>query len=249
MHLLSSIDFMRAAGGGMGELVVVMPVYNEEGSIGAVIRKWDHALAELGIDFTICVYNDGSRDGTQKILAELSATLANVVIRNKTNSGHGPTILGGYRENVAASWIFQIDSDDEMGPESFELLWSKRADYDLLIGRRFGRTGSFARKVISFISRLTVATLYGHGVWDVNSPYRLLRSRAFQDLFPVIPPDTFAPNVIVSGWACQRGLRIFETNVPNTERKTGTVSIKKWKLMKAAARSFRQTIAFATQKS
>ena len=35
----------------------------------------------------------------------------------KTNSGHGPTILLGYRENSDCAWVFQMDSDDEMGPE------------------------------------------------------------------------------------------------------------------------------------
>ena len=43
----------------------------------------------------------------------------------------------------------------------------------------------------------------------------------------------FAPNVILSGLAARHGLRMFETPVPQHDRTTGEVSIKKWKLLKS----------------
>ena len=57
--------------------------------------------------------------------------------------------------------------------------------------------------------------------------------------------ETFAPNVIISGMAAKKHLRCYEIRVPQHERITGEVSIKKWKLFKAAVRSFVQTIVFA----
>lgn len=229
----------------MPDLAVVMPVYNEEGSIANVVKKWTDSLEKLRIDYRLSVYNDGSRDSTEQILAGLSARNPRLIVHNKKNSGHGPTILQGYRENSDCPWIFQIDSDDEMGPESFNLLWTCHNQYDFLIGQRSDRTNPLSRKVISFVSRLVVRVWYGNGVWDVNSPYRLMRSEVFKDLFLKIPDDTFAPNVIISGSACKRRVRIFETGIPCVERQTGIVSVRKLKLLKAAARSFRQTIAFS----
>lgn len=229
------------------DLSVVMPVYNEAEAIGPVLKKWMAMLDTLGIRYRIRAYNDGSKDATGKILAEVAdASDGRVLAVDKANSGHGPTILRGYREAAEdADWVFQIDSDDEMGPESFPELWSKRNDYDFLVGRRDGRRQPLARKVVSFVSRLSVRLFYGKGIWDVNTPYRLMRAEVFAPFYAQIPDDTFAPNVILSGLAARHRLRLLEIPVPQHDRTTGEVSIKKWKLLKAAARSFAQTINFS----
>ena len=228
-------------------LCVVMPVYNEEAAIGGVLEKWVAELDRLGIDYTIRPYNDGSRDGSLAVMREIAAKHSRVDVRDKPNGGHGNTILTGYREAAAEGfdWVFQVDSDDEMGPEKFGELWAERRDKDFLVGIREGRRQPLARKVISFVSRLCVRLFYGKGVWDVNTPYRLMRVSAFRDFYNAIPLTTFAPNVILSGLAARHNLRSHEIRVPQHDRMTGEVSIKKWKLLKAAACSFGQTVFFA----
>lgn len=228
-------------------LCVVMPVYNEQEAIGPVLEKWAKDLDALGIDYVIRPYNDGSKDNSLSVMKSAAAHLPHVDVRDKKNGGHGNTILTGYREAAADGfdWVFQIDSDDEMGPEKFGELWSRRNDYDFLIGIRDGRVQQLPRKVISFISRLCVRIFYGKSVWDVNTPYRLMRVSAFKDFYQVIPLTTFAPNVILSGLAARQHLRCFDIRVPQHDRTTGEVSIKKWKLLKAAVRSFWQTIIFS----
>lgn len=226
------------------ELAVVMPVFNEEDIIEKVLEKWVNALNYLSIDFQIHVYNDGSKDNTLEIIEQLASKYSPIIVHNKKNSGHGPTILIGYRENCDAKWIFQVDSDDEMGSESFEILWNEKEKYDFLIGRRNGRNSPLARRIVSYISRIVVNIFYGCGVSDVNSPYRLMRNETFRDIFNKIPPDTFAPNVIISGIACFKKCRILEIPVAYRSRTTGEVSIKKMKLLKASIKSFIQTIKF-----
>ena len=56
----------------MPELAVVVPVYNEEGSISDVVKKWTNTLDRMKIDYRMSVYDDGSRDATGKILERLS---------------------------------------------------------------------------------------------------------------------------------------------------------------------------------
>lgn len=228
-------------------LCVVMPVYNEQEAIGDVLEKWAMAFDALGLDYIIRPYNDGSKDSSLSVMKEKATELKRVEVNDKPNGGHGNTILTGYREAAADGfdWVFQIDSDDEMGPEKFNELWSRRTDYDFLVGIRDGRIQALPRKVISFVSRLCVRIFYGKSVWDVNTPYRLMRVSAFKDFYARIPLATFAPNVILSGLAARYKLRCFETRVPQHERTTGEVSIKKWKLLKAAAKSFWQTIFFS----
>ena len=230
-------------------LCVVMPVYNEQDAIGGVLRKWHEALSCLNINFEIRPYNDGSRDNTLAVMRKIAETGGGrIKIKDKPNGGHGNTILTGYREATVDGfdWIFQIDSDDEMGPEKFGELWERRNDYDFLVGIRGGRVQALPRKVISFVSRCCVRVFYGRKtIWDVNTPYRLMRTSAFKDIFKQIPLTTFAPNVIISGMVARKRLRFFEIRVPQHDRTTGEVSIKKWKLLKAAVKSFGQTISFA----
>ena len=231
----------------MLDLAVVIPVYNEEECIAAVLEKWAAALDRLGIDYRIDAYHDGSRDSSLAVMRAAEPNFGGrVAVHDKPNGGHGNTVLTGYLADCGeAEWIFQIDSDDEMGPESFPALWEKRAGYDFLVGRRDGRKQPLPRRVMSAVSRLTVRLFYGRGVWDVNAPYRLMRAAAFAPIFQSIPLDTFAPNVIITGMAARRRLRSFEMPVPQRDRQTGEVSIKKWKLIKVALKSFRQTVCFA----
>ena len=244
-------------------LCVVMPVYNECEAIGPVLEKWAAALDGLGMDYVIRPYNDGSKDNSLAVMREVAARInaaasaagrsGRIEVRDKPNGGHGHTILTGYRDAVADGfdWVFQIDSDDEMGPEKFGELWAARSGYDFLVGIRDGRVQALPRKIISFVSRLCVRLFYGKSVWDVNTPYRLMRVKGtdgrvgFGELFAMIPPRTFAPNVILSGLAAWHSLRCMEIRVPQHDRTTGEVSIKKWKLLKAAAKSFMQTISFS----
>jgi glycosyltransferase involved in cell wall biosynthesis len=224
------------------ELAVVLPVYNEEGAIEKVVRDWIHALDGLAIGFEIHAYNDGSKDGTAKILGELARADSRVCVHNKENSGHGPTILRGYLDNCDRQWIFQVDSDDEMKPDRFAELWSQRASYDILVGERDRQDQPWPRRVISVVSRATVRLVFGSAIFDVNAPYRLMRSATFEPVFRAIPADTFAPNVIVSGAVSILGARAYRMLVLQRPRQTGEVSIQKGKLLKAAARAFVQTI-------
>ena len=228
-------------------LCVIMPVYNEQDAIGSVLRKWESTLKDIGADYEIRPYNDGSRDDSLAVMRKVGNSLEKVCVMDKPNGGHGNTILTGYRDATSDGfdWIFQVDSDDEMGPEKFGELWAKRGEYDFLVGKRDGRRQSWSRKIISLVSRICVRIFYGKSIWDVNTPYRLMRVSAFRDFYRQIPLTTFAPNVILSGLAARHHLRSLEIPVPQRDRMTGEVSIKKWKLLKAAAKSFWQTIFFA----
>lgn len=228
----------------MTELKVIIPVYNEEGAIANVINDWTQTLEALKINFSIHAFNDGSKDNTLGILQDLATTNKKLIVVDKPNSGHGPTILKGYKENLDAEWLFQIDSDNELKANEFEKFWKARLDYDFLIGKRIHRDSPLPRVITTLISRLVVVFFYGNRVKDVNAPFRLMRTSKFHDDVLRIPEDTFAPNLIISGIANIRKLRIQQFDVTHHNRETGEVSIKKWKLFKAAFKSFLQTIKF-----
>src|SRR5687768_12844291 len=94
-------------------LYLVMPIYNEQASIGAVVREWKDMLARVAPEHRILILNDGSKDNTAQVLAEIAAATPGVEVINKPNSGHGRTCIQGYGEALqrGARWVFQIDSD------------------------------------------------------------------------------------------------------------------------------------------
>jgi glycosyltransferase involved in cell wall biosynthesis len=229
-------------------LTVVMPVYNEEKAVAGVVRSWASELDRLGIDYELRAYDDGSRDSSGEVLIALSEELPRLLVTRHSNRGHGPTILRGYRE-ARGDWVFQTDSDGEMEPDSFGKLWERRQDYDFLFGTRAGRVWTAPRWVMTRVSRLAVRALFGGGVDDVNTPYRLMRRERLAELVAGLPDDLFAPNVILSGLAVRERLRIWQTPVPHQGRRHGggsLVSVRK--LVKPASRSLRQTIAIARRR-
>lgn len=224
------------------ELIVVMPVYNEQDCIEAVIRSWSEALSRETESFEIVALNDGSTDDTLARLNAVAATDARLTVIDKTNEGHGPTLLRGYANAVQRSaWTFQVDSDDELPASSFASFWERRSEHDFMVGVRSGREQGLGRRIISMCSRGVVRCFAGTGVEDVNAPYRLMRSEILADLLAGVPPDTFAPNVALSGLAIKAGCRILNIPVPHRNRQTGVQSLIKFKLVKAALKSFAQT--------
>jgi glycosyltransferase involved in cell wall biosynthesis len=226
----------------MQDLFIVMPVYNEQSCIQAVVDSWLAQLSHLGLRHTLCVLNDGSTDGTARILKDYGTSIELV---EKPNSGHGPTLLAGYSRGVRrAEWVFQTDSDGEIGPESFSDLWERRGQRDAVIGTRTGRPGPPARQMLSLASRLLVHALFGAAVTDVNCPFRLMRSEVLASLLDSIPPDTFAPNVLLSAALCSRHYRVENVPVASHPRLAGQSSLGSRRLVASALLALSQTLRY-----
>jgi glycosyltransferase involved in cell wall biosynthesis len=185
----------------VGELLyVVMPIYNEQTSIGGVVREWKEALAKAAPDHRILILNDGSKDNTAQVLADLAAATPGVEIINKPNSGHGQTCIMGYGEAIqrGARWIFQIDSDGQCDPQYFAAAWAKRGECAAVYGKRMDRDDGTARKVISFFCRLATHIATGVNVRDPNVPYRLMRADILAPAIVDFPKDFGLANILIS---------------------------------------------------
>jgi glycosyltransferase involved in cell wall biosynthesis len=221
-----------------------MPVHNEESAIRSVVTEWTTELDRLGLDYELSVYDDGSTDTTAAILDALRVSTPRLAVYRHANRGHGATVLRGYR-HARAEWVFQTDSDGEMAPTAFRLLWERRAEADLVMGCRADRLALPARRFVTRVTRLVVGTLFGKWFQDVNTPFRLMRRSSFARLFTAVPNDCFAPNVALAGLAARASLRVCEVRVPYLGRTAGRTSLRGVKLWRACVRSFWQTLALA----
>src|SRR6218665_1259369 len=108
------------------ELLVVLPVFNEQACVRKVISEWFLEIEGWTEDFVFLVINDGSTDGTSRILESLRPKFGpRLEIVERSNHGHGQSCLFGYR--VAAErqipFVFQIDSDGQCDPQYFFRFW------------------------------------------------------------------------------------------------------------------------------
>lgn len=205
------------------ELIMVVPVYNEEGILKVFVEDWVGILKELNIDFVIRFYNDGSKDQSGLLLDDLAGSCPAIEVIHKPNSGHGSTLIQAYNESDVAEWVFQIDSDHELDHHVFRSFWQERHTYDVLLGERINekQTGVF-RKVLSGLSSFSIRIFFGKGIKDSNCPYRLIRSEVLQASLKKVPSNCFAPNVLLSALFVNEKRRIKVFPVKQNFRKPRT---------------------------
>lgn len=225
------------------ELALVLPAFDEASRVGDVLAEWDGVLGGLGLDYSIHVYDDGSRDATPEVLAGCAARLPRLAVTRQENRGHGPTILRAYRE-ADAEWIAQADADGEIPAAAFAALWERRAGADLVLGRRTGRPQRAARRAVSAVARAAVRVLGGGaGAADVNVPFRLLRRARWERTLAALPGDLFAPNVALTALALARGWRVVEAPVPHVTRRSDAGTLVSGRLARGAARALFETLS------
>jgi dolichol-phosphate mannosyltransferase len=233
---------MDEAGPALLELQVVMPVYNEESSVEKVIREWCAGLDACAISYQLVAIDDGSTDGTAKVLGTLERSLGSrLKVVRQENAGHGAAILRGYQSAVQSgvAWIFQIDSDGQCDPVYFPQLWKERRDYDIIAGYRTRREDGYSRTLVSLVLRLFLLVLFRTYCRDANVPYRLMRAAAIAPLLEKIRPNCFFTNVALSVLA--RRFRLKQKFIPITfrDRHAGSSTISYAQLVGHAAELYR----------
>lgn len=161
------------------ELVVVMPVFNEEGAVRDVIEEWMACIPLLVSNFVLLIIDDGSTDGTLLQLEQARAVHGHgIEILSRANRGHGRSCVEGYRiaAEKGAAWVLQIDSDGQCDPRFFSALWEKRKNADAIYGVRAKRDDGLIRMAISWVLKLFLLMMGGAYCKDPNTPYRLMRT-------------------------------------------------------------------------
>ncbi len=174
----------------MSDLWIVAPVYNEEKNLHAFVLEWlDVFRKVVGNDFTFCLLNDGSTDGSLALLNRLAQSHSEIRVVDKVNSGHGATCLTGYEQalEAGAKWIFQIDSDGQCDSAYFETFWQSRNNGPVHYGRRRAREDGWSRRLISFVFSLLIFFLSTKWIKDSNVPYRLMRQDALAKSLGRVP--------------------------------------------------------------
>lgn len=210
-------------------LLVVIPAYNEENTLPAVLDELHATLP--GID--IVVVDDGSLDRTAEVARRGGAT----ALRLPYNLGIGGALRTGFRYAVDHGYrrAVQFDADGQHDPGEVPALVRHLDDgADLVIGSRFadGETDYEVGRVRRGAMRLlgtTVRVLSGQVFTDTSSGFRAFGPDALE-LFARNYPAEYMESVEALVMACASGLRVVEAPVQMRTRAGGQPSTRSLRL-------------------
>lgn len=175
-------------------IIVVLPAYNEEANIGSLLRNIFESLTEDNQGFSIIVVDDGSSDGTGRILEECSHEFPILVERHEHNQGLGAALRDGLRRAADMAGerdiIITMDADESHTPGlMIRMIRMIREGYDVVIASRYQRGSriyglSLRRKIVSWLaSKLMRAVFPTPGVSDYTCSYRAYRAVALKQAY------------------------------------------------------------------
>jgi glycosyltransferase involved in cell wall biosynthesis len=193
-------------------LSVIVPVFNERATVAEVIRRI--RAVELPVGIEVIVVDDGSSDGTEKVLMALGDSTVRV-INHTVNRGKGAAIRTGM-EAAKGDLVLVQDADLEYDPND----WSKllepilRGKAQVVYGSRF--TGErknmmplhwMGNRFLSLVTNV----LYSSTLSDMETCYKMFDRRVLEGI--TIESDRFEFEPEITAKVLRRGYRIYEVPI------------------------------------
>jgi len=211
--------------GNKQKILIVVPAFNEEGSVGKVVEEVHTHLPQAGM----LVVNDGSTDRTSEKARASGAT----VLELPFNLGIGGAMQAGYQYAYEKGYdiAIQVDADGQHDPREIpKLLHALEVKkVDVAIGSRFigdlGYRSSVMRRVGISIFSQVISMIVRQKITDPTSGFRAANRKAIQLFASDYPQDYPEPEVVILLHQCR--LKMGEVPVGMSERYSGESSITK----------------------
>lgn len=199
-------------------IAVLLPCYNEEVTIGKVVRDFKNSLP----DATIYVYDNNSTDRTAEI-----AEAEGAIVRREPRQGKGNVIRAMF-EDIDADVYVMADGDDTYPADAAPAMVAKVLEgYDMVIGDRLSSTyfQENKRPFHNFGNRLvrgSINGLFGTHVTDIMTGYRAFNF-TFVKTYPVLSRG-FEVETEMTIHSLNNNLRLYEMPIQYRDRPEGSVS-------------------------
>lgn len=200
------------------ELSVVIPLYNEEDSLGPLVEQVLASLRPLGRRFELVLVDDGSSDGTAARLEALAAATPELVaVLLRRNYGQTAAMAAGFDASHGAV-IVTLDGDLQNDPADIPLLLERLEEgYDLVSGWRHQRQDAAIQRLLpSKIANRLIARVTGVRLHDYGCSLKAYRREVVADMNLYGELHRFLPAL-----AFIEGARITEVKVNHHARRFG----------------------------
>jgi glycosyltransferase involved in cell wall biosynthesis len=217
-------------------LSVIVPVYNERNTVGEIIRRMRRV--ELPIDREIIVVDDGSSDGTDKILAALEDSTIRVA-SHEINRGKGAAVRTGI--SLARGDVVLIqDADLEYDPQQWSILLAPllQGRAKVVYGSRYlgeRETTTLLRWAGDRSLSVLTALLFNATISDIETGYKLIDRKVLDTLDLTSDRFDFEPEITAK--LLRRRYRIYEVPVTYAGRAGDEGRKFTWRDGLAAART------------
>jgi dolichol-phosphate mannosyltransferase len=219
---------MRPAKGypGLGDVLVVIPTYNEADNIRIIVDRVRRAVPLVDI----LVADDNSPDGTGRIADELASQDDRVhVLHRAGKQGLGAAYIAGFawaREHGYEA-VVEMDADGSHAPEELPRLLDALVEADAVLGSRYVRGGTVvnwptSRMLISRGGNLYVRMALGMPFRDATGGYRAYRLPVLDKLeLDSIASQGYCFQVDLAWRAFRNGFRVVEVPITFADRERG----------------------------
>jgi glycosyltransferase involved in cell wall biosynthesis len=179
-------------------VTVVIPAFNEEGTIGLLLSK----IKALHPDFQILVVDDGSTDNTRQVALDAGAE----VIRHPYNIGNGAAVKSGIRAADGEVLVF-MDGDGQHDPEDIQGLLQCIPEYDMAVGERtYSDQASIGRAVGNSLYNRLASYAANFPIRDLTSGFRAVKAGVARQFLYLLPntysyPTTLTLSVLRTGFS------------------------------------------------
>jgi len=161
-------------------LSVILPAYNEEALIADTISTVMSVLTTWMQNFEVIVINDGSKDHTGAIVAQLAMYDRRIrLINHPVNKGYGAALVTGF-ESVTKELAFFMDSDGQFDIRDLVRFFPLIGEYDVVLGYRIARQDTWMRKLNAKGWKLLIGFIFSVHARDIDCAFKLFRADFFR---------------------------------------------------------------------
>jgi len=223
------------------EVSVVVPVFNEEENLPILVPKLVEVLGGLGLPYEMIFVDDGSSDGSRRILKEMASQFPFLrTIRFKENRGLSTALYAGMKE-ARGGKIVTLDSDLQNDPADIPRLLEYLGRYDMATGWRQKREDPWLKRISSKIANSIRNRLSGEAIKDSACTLRVFKKECVQNI-----PVFNGMHRFLSTLVKMEGCRVIEVPVVHHPRKFGE---SKYNIRNRMVRSFIDLLAVRWMKN
>jgi glycosyltransferase involved in cell wall biosynthesis len=201
------------------DLSIVLPVYNEAGSLPILISELTAVLGQLGRSYEIVAVDDGSSDDSVAVLRRLQEQEPRLrIVQFRRNFGQTAAFAAGF-DYARGAVIITMDADGQNDPADIPRLLEvmDAGDYDLVNGWRQDRQEPFlTRKLPSLVANRLIASASDVRLHDRGCSLKALRRDLVKQMHLYGELHRFIPEI-----ASQIGARVAEVPVNDRPREVG----------------------------